>query len=356
MKILRVLGAAEQVAEHLRNELFRGSWVGHMPGSDGLSKALGVGHNTIEAALAILEKEGLLVPQGTGRRRMIALPADAAAPALRIAFLEYDPPARKEGIIVDTLHSLADHGHSVHFTDKTLVELDMNVRRIARMVAKTEADAWIVGAGPRKVLEWFAAEKPRVFSIFGAPHDLPVAAVVPDQMAVLTGFRRLLGLGHRRIVFLVFRGRRRQNPGPLWRTVFEELESHGIKTGPYTMPEWEDTPQGFQRLLESLFAHTPPTALVVEEPPHFFAALQYCGKRGIRVPGDISLVCLQESPEFAYCEPSVAHCRWDRGSVVRRIVRWADKVARGKEDRRLSVTKAEFAEGGTIAPVPVKRA
>ena len=36
----------------------------------------------------------------------------------------------------------------------------------------------------------------------------------------------------------------------------------------------------------------------------------------------------------------------------RRIVRWADNVARGKDDRRQTLTKAEFVEGGTIGPVP----
>lgn len=348
MSSLRVMTAAEQVAAHLRDGLFRRHWAGRMPGSDSLARELAVGHNTIEAALAQLEKEGLLVPQGNGRRRAIVLPDDAAVPALRIAFLGYDAPARNEGYLLDALHSLTDHGHNAFFTDKTLVALNMDVPRITRMVNRTEADAWIVAAGPRKVLEWFAAQGHRTFALFGAPHGLPVAAVVPDREAVLTAFRRLLDLGHRRLVFLVFRGRRRENPGPLWRTLLEGMESHGIKTGRYTMPEWEDTPQGFLRLLESLFAHTPPTALVVEEPPHFFAALQFCGKRGLRVPEDVSLLCLQESGDFAYCTPSVAHCRWDRAAVVRRIVRWADKVARGNEDRRQSVSRAEFVEGGTM--------
>lgn len=354
MNSLTVLTAAEQVAAHLRNELFRGSWVGLMPGSDRLSRGLGVGHNTIEAALALLEEEGLLVPQGVGRRRRIVLPDKSVSPTQRIAFLGYDPPARNEAFIIEVLHSLADQGHSVFFTEKTLVELDMSVSRIARMMKKTEADAWIVGAGQREVLQWFATRKLNTFSIFGAPHGLPVAAVVPDYQAVLALFRRLLELGHRRIVFLTFRGRRPESPGPLWRTLFEELESNGIKTGPYTMPEWEDSSAGFHRLLDSLFGHTPPTALMIEEPPHFFAALQYCGQRGIRVPQDVSLVCLQESPDFAYCTPTVAHCRWNHGTVVRRIVRWANNVARGKDDRRLSVTKAEFVEGGTVGPPAIR--
>ena len=46
----------------------------------------------------------------------------------------------------------------------------------------------------------------------------------------------------------------------------------------------------------------------------------------------------------------IAHIRYDLHLVLRRVVRWADNVARGKDDRRQSHTKAEFVDGGTIGP------
>jgi len=36
-------------------------------------------------------------------------------------------------------------------------------------------------------------------------------------------------------------------------------------------------------------------------------------------------------------------------------VTWAANVSRGKEDRRQTMTKAEFVEGGTIGPVPGRK-
>ena len=38
--------------------------------------------------------------------------------------------------------------------------------------------------------------------------------------------------------------------------------------------------------------------------------------------------------------------------MVRRIVRWSNNVARGKNDRRQSFTKAELVEGGTVGKAP----
>jgi hypothetical protein len=38
--------------------------------------------------------------------------------------------------------------------------------------------------------------------------------------------------------------------------------------------------------------------------------------------------------------------------IVRRIVRWADNIAKGKTDLRQSFTKSSFVQGGTIGPAP----
>jgi DNA-binding LacI/PurR family transcriptional regulator len=70
------------------------------------------------------------------------------------------------------------------------------------------------------------------------------------------------------------------------------------------------------------------------------------------VPEDISLICTDEDPSFDWCEPSVAHIRWNYRPVVRRIVRWANNVSHGKKDLRRTLTKAEFVEGGTVGVVP----
>ena len=353
MEALRVLTAAEQVANHLRTELCRGAWGGRMPGGSRLATELGVGRDTVEAALLILEREKLLVPQGAGRRRRIELPKGTVARPLRLAILDYEPPAvaLAEGYVTDLLHRLGKAGHSVFFAEKCLLELDMAAGRVARMVRRTEADAWVVGAGSREVLEWFAAQPMPAFALFGRRNGLPIAGVGPDKaasMAAATG--RLIGLGHRKISLLCRRQRRLPQPGLSERAFLDELAAHGIPTGAFNLPDWEESRKGFGALLDSLFAVTPPTALILDEAFLFNAAFHYLAKRNLRVPQDVSLVCTDSDPKFAWCEPSVAHIRWDHRPVVRRVVRWADNVSHGKEDRRQSLTKAEFVEGGTIGP------
>ena len=97
---------------------------------------------------------------------------------------------------------------------------------------------------------------------------------------------------------------------------------------------------------------TPPTALIIQEAVLFAAAQQFLARRGLRVPEDVSLICTDADPTFAWCRPTVAYIGWDSRPVVRRIVRWAANLSSGKTDVRQVLTPAEFVPGGTIGPVP----
>ena len=352
MKPITVLSASEQVAQQLRRAILRGEFGGTMPGTLPLTAEIGVNHKTVRAALKQLEQEGLLVPQGAGRSRKIVLPGDHAPPGLRVALLLFDAQARGEDFMIDLRHRLEVAGHLPFYADKSLDDLGRNVGRVNRYVAKTEADAWIIGAGSHDILRWFAEQKIPTFAMFGIRDRLPIAATGPDKGPTFAAAtRRLLALGHRRISFIGRRQVRQPTPARGVRAVVDELKATGIPAGPFHLPDWNETREGFEQLLESLFGGpTPPTALILDEAFQFNSSYHHLSRRGLRVPQDVSLVCTDDDPSFVWCQPAVSHIRWDSGPVVRRIVRWANNVAQGKDDRRQTLTQAEFVEGGTIGP------
>lgn len=352
MEPLRLFSPAEQVAARLRSEVMAGRFAGTMPGVLKLEGLLGVNRNTIEAGLRILEAEGLLAAQGAGRRRTIVAAGRQAPQRMRIAILDHEPLAQTAGYLVELQHLLVEAGHAAFFTGRSQSELQMDVQRIRRLVAVTAADAWVILAGSREVLQWFAVQPVPAFALFGRRRGLPIAGVGPDKPPALAeATRSLISLGHRRIVLMVRVVRRYPEPGTAERAFLAELAAHGIEPGPYHLPDWEESVAGFHARLESLFQVTPPTAMIIDEAPFFVAALQFCSRRGLRVPQDVSLVCTDADPSFDWCQPSVAHIRWDSGPVVRRILRWARNVSRGRQDRRQTFTPAEFVPGGTIGPV-----
>ncbi len=353
MARLGVFSITEQVAAHLRGELQRelqrGRWSGMMPGRDQLAEDLEVSRKTVELALKRLEEEGLLVAQGAGRRRQITARAGLAPQLLRVAILAYEQSDLKLDYVLDLQHRLMEAGHSVRLASKSLVDLNLDAKRVARLVKETEADAWVVLAGSREVLESFVGQGVPVFALFGRRRELAIAGAGPDKARVFGDVaRRLVGLGHRRIALLAMTARRLPEPGLPERMFLQELARHGIPISPYNLPDWEESPEGLQRLLDSLFKMTPPTALLIDEAVLFHAVRHHLAQRGIKVPDAVSLVCTDPDRTFTWCRPSIAHIHWDSGPVVRRVVGWAKNVANGRKDQRQTLTPAEFVEGGTM--------
>ena len=322
-----------------------------MPGGDRLAKELGIGRNTVESALQQLEKEGLLVGQGSRRQRLIELPDGMTQPSMRVAILPFDASDLRLDYMIEIKHLLTAAGHTPFFLAKTLGDLGMDVKRVARFVEKNKADAWVIVAASREVLEWFATRPEPAFALFGRRQNIAIAGSGPDTAPVMAAIaRRLIELGHRRMVLLSRKVRRLPQPGLFERTFLAELESHGLAVGPYNLPDWEETRAGFYQVLDSLFHLTPPTALIVDEAPQFTAVLRFLAGRGIRIPEDVSLVGTDPDRNFEWCEPPIAHIAWDVSQVARNVARWAANVSRGKADRRQTLIKAEFVEGGTIGP------
>ena len=352
MRRLQLLSSAEQVATHLRAELASGRLRGLMPGVLRLETELGINRKAIEAALRQLEREGLLIPQGAGKRRKIVSPEETTGTSpLRVAFLLNEALDRRLDYMIEIQHALAEAGHAVVYAPKVMVDLGMDLKRIAKMVEQTEADAWIVMAGSREILNWFTLQSKPAFAMFGRRGGLPMAAVGPDKrLPYKAATRALVSLGHRRIVLLVRPRRRLPEPGASEQSFLDELAAQGLPVSDYNLPGWEETIEGFQERLSSLFRLTPPTALIIDEGPLFAAAQQFLAQRRIRVPQDVSLICTDSDPTFEWCQPSISHFRWDSRPVVRRIVRWVANVSRGVTDIRQTLTPAEFISGGTIGP------
>lgn len=347
------LTVTEQVAAHLRAEVLRGRWDQMIVGRNQLAKELEVNCKTVEAALCQLEEEGLLVGQGAGRKRLIVQPGGRkAVRQLRVAILLHEPDNLKLDYVVELQHALEEAGHRAIFSHKSLMELGMSKARTVRLVNRTAADAWVVLAASREILEWFSTREEPTFALFGRRDGLPVAASGPDKPSALaTAARRLIELGHQRIILLARRMRRFPDPGRSERAFLDELEAHDIPVGEYNLPDGAESAEGLHELLNSLFLVTPPTALILDEAILVIPMLQFLAERGLRVPEDVSLICTDPDPSFLWSRPSIAHIRWESRPIVRRIVNWAANVSRGRSDLRQSHVQAEFIEGGSIGAV-----
>lgn len=353
MKPFHPLSAVEQLAEHLRAEIISGTLSHALPGVHKLARELGVSPKTVVAAVAKLERDGLLKAQGARKKSLIVKPSEKNTTALRVSILLFDLGDRAALYPIELQHQLEAAGHIANFASQTILDLDRNVKRIAEFVDQNRADAWVVFGGPLDVLQWFASQPVPAFACFGRRQEVVIASGGPDkQLAIRKSVQRLVELGHKRIVMIAREERRKPKPGLVEQAFLTELASRNIKVGVYNLPDWDETPEGFKRCLDSLFQVTPPTALFLDEAAFLIIAQQHLARRGILAPQHVSLICCDPDPTFAWFIPRVAHIHWDPQPVIRRIVRWVGNVESGKLDKIQTATKAEFVEGGTIAAAP----
>lgn len=351
----RFLNITEQAAAYLREQIVLERWTLSMPGRHELARELELSPQTIENALALLEKEGVLEAQGQGKPRRINLPEGGKAPPrLRIAMLLWRRHGPYGSYISDLQHRLGEAGHEPFPTRQGLMELGMDLARVRHLVARTKADAWIVHAASREIYDWFAAQPFPVFGFLGSFRGLPIAATGPNFGPPFRECtEELLRLGHRRIVMIARPQRRLPCPEHPETEFLDTLETHGIRTGEYHFPLWPSNDrEGLHACLHSLFAKTPPTALIVQEAKVFVAVQQFLASRGLSVPKDVSLVCPDGDAVLDWQIPTAAQFKWDSAPWVRRALRWAENISRGKDDRKQDLYPARFVSGGTIGPAP----
>ena len=357
MHPIRLLSIREQTVEHLRKGILEGRWSGPLPGVVVLAAQCDVSTGVLRGALKTLEQEGVITAGGLGRCRRIVPPDQGGAPlrALRVGVLPHDS-TNDDHLMWEILCDLEAAGHIVSTTKKSQGQLDHKVSSIIRMTKELDVDAWIVSGGSRELLEWFAEQPIPTIAVYGRSGGLALARTGPDKIpAYLDATRQLLAMGHRRISMITLAGRRKPMPGNVERAVLEEIRRHGIETGPYNLPDWEETPQGFHALLENLFRATPPTALIIDETPKMIAAMQFLARRHIDVPGQVSLVSPDCDKELSWCHPPIAHMVWNNSHIVRRVVRWVASVRKGNPDRDTIKSPATFVPGGSIGPAPRAR-
>ena len=71
-----------------------------------------------------------------------------------------------------------------------------------------------------------------------------------DRADECAATRELIGLGHRRIVMLARPRRRLPERGASERAFLDELATGGVAPGPYHLPDWEESIEGFRMCLE----------------------------------------------------------------------------------------------------------
>lgn len=104
-------------------------------------------------------------------------------------------------------------------------------------------------------------------------------------------------------------------------------------------------------LLQSLFKVTPPTALIVSDHRMTPGVWAFLMERGLRVPGDVSLMLMEmDDAEAAWIFPSPSRLRFDFDLIGDHVFKWVERTASGNREATTDTLEVGFIPGATIAP------
>lgn len=181
-----------------------------------------------------------------------------------------------------------------------------------------------------------------------SPKQVPHFGVSYREL-VTSAFGHLFESGHSRIVMPMFQ--RKPNVMAMLRnTVREVFQEQGIPySDSYHMPEVQgETLHDLRETIRALFKLTPPTAVIAGNFRHWLAVFSTLSSLGLRVPDDVSLVCLSRSDDMDTVEPAPAHFTYPVNRMIRAILKALNQPSSSAEDSRFF--PAVWVPGTSIAP------
>ncbi|WP_193211260.1 substrate-binding domain-containing protein [Luteolibacter marinus] len=311
-----------------------GEWRGLLPGERRLAEALQVGRDTVRLAVQQLEREGVLGTAEAGsRRRIVGAPlAEQGIDKwpLRIGLLAHrrlEQLPQPVLLEIDRIRdALAGRNGSLEVFAPAWYEQRNPAKRLAAMVADERCSAWVLLRSSAAVQEWFSRSG-RPCLIRGYPHpgiDLPHLDV--DWHATARhAAGRLWRMGHRRVAVL--------SPAEPLKGVeaavrgVMELGEPGFEAT--TLVE-DGSTAGVIRVLRRALKFSPaPSAILATRPRQAATALTWLASQGVKVPQDLSLICLAWEPFLDHLVPEISGYRIDPEAVAKLVVRRLERLAAG---------------------------
>ncbi len=296
----------------MRRAIQSGMWRDHLPGERTLCTMWQISRPTLRSALDVLRREKL-IEVGHGKRTRVLTPAaPRRVKTLTVGLLSPEPLHAMPPFVmlwVDELRGqLAAAGHLLHVQVGRAGFGHKNpARALDSLVNGTPAAAWVLYQTTETMQRWFAEQQVPCVVVGSLFPRTELPAVDRDYRAVC---RHAIGLlanrGHSHLALFIHRQR-----------LGGDLESeHGFQEGLAAaqargvsglMLYHDGTSEGICTQLDAMLAlRKRPTAMLMARSGVALTTLTHLLRRGIKVPGDMALLCRDDDSFLDHVVPRMA--------------------------------------------------
>jgi DNA-binding LacI/PurR family transcriptional regulator len=342
-----------ETANTLKQWIRSGILKAELPGELQLKDRLKIGRDTLRAALQLLTEEGWISAPGQGRQRRVQsqvadLSLEAATEKLPVSFLSPHTVEHRVTLLEmeDARERLEERGTTLRFLAPHIFHLQKPERALERLVADYPSAAWVLYLANERMQHWFE-QKQLPTLIYGSPFPgISLPFVVSDWgAAAFHAGVQLLRRGHRVIGMIEY-----EVPFPGILAINDGIDR--ALAGNARMHIFKDdrTPGSVARAIESAMSLPErPTALVLTRATQLLTCLSWFASQGIRIPRDVSVMCLANDSWFADLYPPISYYEPDTRLMSRTIGdRVIDLVQFGRVTRKSVRIAMHHVPGATI--------
>ncbi|MBK1831924.1 substrate-binding domain-containing protein [Verrucomicrobiaceae bacterium R5-34] len=351
---------AEQLARALSEEIENGVWTKRLPGYRVLGKRFGVSRPTCERALLILESNGLIGPAEPGKMRAVLRQKVKTPNTERMHLLividSRHPPTQLDAALIKRMEDFwISEGGETSRVEGDLTRIHQPTYLLKKWLQMSGANCvlfetitpeWIAH------LEHFGLHCYATGGHIGAGSGLLSGCGFKLVLCIDTLFRKLLALGHRRILLV------------LARATDEESMAEAIRrtTDPILAETWDGeeitfsievpdltNPSDWHHWWQSTLDREQPSVVVTENAFQGLCLNTYCLERGIQMPRDMSIVVLEDADFLTWLKPPATRYRYLYNEAFRHFRDW---VRGGFSPGSVKALSAEQVGGASLGPAP----
>ena len=342
-----------RLADVIETEIRAGNWGGTLAGHRTLMDRYSVSAKTSLAAIELLEARGLISCAEQGKkRRVLVAPDDSTRSLTDLLIVDSLGAQSGEDIVQMQAYRRAweEAGGRVQSIKLDFPRYRKPEALLREAVSNHNADALLLHVPP---LAWVAAAaRLRPAFLAGGEWQVDDTTAVgynlQDEITVQAA--KLRALGHQQIVV----------PLDLVGSKMERAVRDGLATGlgiPADAPELRDccpvfsekVPEAWQQYWRKTFSTLRPTAIILTDDIHYLSLCGYCFRNGIRIPNDLSVICLESTEHLEWCDPVPTRMRYPIDAAVRHFRKWIRSGCRPIGKKKLPL---EYIEAGTVTRAP----